>query len=211
MTIIWKPLNERHAEDLDLLRKMVAAGVGVATAAAMHYCAKYQLEPPPWLVRESAKVQCSNLRGDLPQGLGRSSGVTNRFRQDAIHYWRWSVIMEIREKREYLKREIATLQSNKGREANKLLNDGKKMLEWLGTNNDRAFECASLILAETSARGGSNAMKKSFLKVERDMRDPGMALRYHILDDDFLKAAGLYANRSAPSGKKVMPYWDLTD
>jgi hypothetical protein len=180
-------MEELHETELDYHELMFLCGVPIAVPAAIYYCAKHGLAAPRWLIIESAKMHCAHLRGNVPKERGRSSGIINRYRQDAIDYMRWEAVTEVRERRDLLRKEIEELRALRGRRARDILNERAKLLQWAGTNKDDAFERASLLLAETPARGGPDAMDKSYRTVKRNMRNPATAVRYHILDPQFLR------------------------
>jgi hypothetical protein len=203
-------LEELHETELDYLEQMFVCGIPIAVRAAMFSCAKNGLNAPRWLIVESSKMDCAELCGNVPKKRGRSSGIINRYRQDAIHHARWEAVIEVREKRDSLRKDINELRTLPGRKARAILNECTKLLDWAGTNNDDAFECASLLLAGTPARGGPHAIKRSYLEVEEAMRDPATAMRYHVLDPQFLRLVDPDNAQPDNPGKKIVPLYDLT-
>jgi hypothetical protein len=206
----YESLEQLHETELEYHKLMLASGVPIAVPAAMYYCAKYGLNAPRWLIIESAKMLCAYLRGNVPKKRGRSSGIVNRYRQDAIDYARWDAVIELRRNRDSLRKEIDELRGLRGRKARDILNERSKLLNWVGTNNDDAFECASLLLADTPAQGKPDAIRRSYLKVEKNDRNPATAIRYRILDPHFLRLVGADLDLSFPPGKKIVPLYDLT-
>lgn len=204
----YNSLDELHETELEHHKKMIDSGVPLAVPAAMFYCARHGLNPPWWLVLESAKTHCASLLGNAPKKRGRSSGVVNRYRQDANHYARWDAVVEIRERRKSLQKEVDALRSLPGRQARNILKEYMKLLDWVGSNDLAAFECAAILLDGTRAQGGPDAVKKSYQKVERNMRNPGTAMRYYMLDPAFLRLIGA-AIEPARQGKKILPLCDL--
>jgi hypothetical protein len=206
----YESLEELHEAELEHLKIMVDSGVRIAVPAAMAYCAKHRLSPPRWLVIESANMLGDYLSGNLPKERGRSSGIVNRYRQDTIDRERWEAVIEVRENRDRLREEIKKLRALPGRRARDILDECTKLLDWVGTNNDAAFECASLLLARTPAKGGPDAIRTSYRNVERNMRNPATAMRYCILDPQFLRLIGAEIAQPASQGKKIVPLYDLT-
>ncbi len=203
-------VEELHETELEYHEQMFVSGVPIAVPAAMYYCAKHGLNAPRWLIIEAAKMHCDHLRGNVPKERGRSSGIINRYRQDAVDHARWEAVIEVRENRDSLREEINELRALPGRKARDILNESTKLLDWAGTNNDDAFECASLLLAETPARGRPDAIKRSYRKVEKNMRNPATAMRYRILDSQFLRLVGADIAQPTSRGKKIVPLYDLT-
>ena len=85
----------------------------------------------------------------------------------------------------------------------------EELLKDAGTGDLDAFEYASEKLAKTPAKGGDDAVKKSYRKVEKRMRDPAAAMRYHILHHEFLRIIGA-APELKSQGKKISPFCNLT-
>ena len=189
---------------------MFTCGVPIAIPAALYYCATHGLNAPRWLVVEAAKMLCAHLSWNVPKERGRSCGIINRYRQDAIDRARWEAVIEVRENRNYLREDIETPRGLRGHKARDILEETRKLLDWAGTNNDDAFECASLILADTPAHGKPDAIRRSYLRVEKNMRTPATAMRYRILETQFLRLVGVDITRPIRPGKKIVPLYDLT-
>jgi hypothetical protein len=203
-------VEELHETELDYHELMFLCGVPIAVPAAIYYCAKHGLAAPRWLIIESVKMHCAHLRGNVPKERGRSSGIINRYRQDAIDYMRWEAVTEVRERRDLLQNEIKELRALRGRRARGRLNERTKLLDWVRTKNNNAFQCASLLLAQTPAHGGPDAIKKSYRTVRKNMCNPARAPRYHILEPQFLRMVGADNARLVAPGKKIEPLYALT-
>jgi hypothetical protein len=206
----YESLEELHETELEYHKQMSASGVPIGGPAAMYYCARHGLDAPRWLIIESSKMHCAHLRGSVPKERGRSAGIINRYRQDAVDRARWEAVIEVREHRDSLREETNELRALPGRKAREILNESTKLLDWAGTNNDDAFESASLLLAETPARGRPDAIRRSYRKLEKNMRNPVTAMRYRILDPQFLQLVGARIAQPAGRGKKIVPLYDLT-
>jgi hypothetical protein len=213
MTIFERPyesLEELHETELEYFKQMFDCGAPIAVPAAQSYCTKHGLNPPPWLMMATGSMLCAHLRGDAPKERGRSSGIINRARRHAIDYVRWDVVIEVRERRACLRQEIKELRASSGEKALRILEERRKLLDWLVNKNYDVFECASRLLAKTPACGGRDAIKKSYQKVNENMRNPAMALHYHILDPQFLRSVGIDITRPFSPGKKIVPLYNLT-
>jgi hypothetical protein len=206
----FEHLEELHETELEELKLMFGSGVPLALTAAMAYCVRHGLTPPPWVISESLKVQCAQLRGDTPKKPGRSNGVVERYRQDSIDFARWEWVVEICENRTLLQSKIDELSKIPGRAAREHRNEYEKLLKRLGKNYDDAFACASIQLRGTPAKGKADAVRTSFWKVQRNMRDQATAMRYHILNSEFVRSVGAITDPSDGQGKKVSPLFDLT-
>ena len=204
-------LDDFHQRELEWLEVMFCGGSAIAIPAGVRYCAKHDLHLPRWLVKATATHYSELLRGDAPQRRGRSANLIDRHRQDMNDYMRWDEVTTVREMQIEIRVELNFLRANPRKTPAGRLQDREKMQKRVGRSFERAFECASMLLADTSACGGPDAMRLSYRKVKKANRDQGQALRYHMLDNDFLLSIGidqipLRTNR----GKKVAPLFDLT-
>jgi hypothetical protein len=118
------------------------------------------------------------------------------------------MVIQVREKRNLLRYEIKALSKLTGPAALKHRSFCKEQLDWASTDS---FKLASRLLARSPAFGASETMRKSFLKVAQNMRNPRTAARYRILDTGFLRKVGIVVNPPAPPGKKIADLFTLTD
>jgi hypothetical protein len=201
----FRSLEELHGARLDEFRKMYHPELRIA--AALEYCAEHKLNAPPWLIDQSASFSCSALRGKKSKKRGRASGPLARPRQDWIDYARWARACEIRENQQSIREEVKRLRVLKA--PPRLLTDYEKMRSWVGKSWARAFECASVLFRGTDARARSGGIKKSYLKVQRRLKDPEQRMRYHLLDDRLLRKLGIELNLQPIRGNKIVPFWGL--
>lgn len=205
----FKSLIEFDQEQLDCFQIMFNSGVVVAAAAALDYCDKHRLCPPPWLVAAATDLLCDLLKREKANRRGRSCGHVARHRQDRIDFDRWDQVKVVREKQKELKEEVEYLRSRDDLPLSTLENP-TKMLEWVGSTLDRAFECAAMLLEGTDAYGSPEAIKRSYFQVERNNKDPSQRLRYHLLDRIFLSRIGITHEIGLRPGRKVVPLYELT-
>ena len=90
-------LEQFDEAELEQRKLMFESGTPIAAIAAVAYCDEHSLYPPRWAVAESLKIQLAAIRGDKPGRQGRSSGIRDRYRQDAIDYIRWDMVIQVRE------------------------------------------------------------------------------------------------------------------
>ena len=201
-------LEQFHRAQLEHRKLMFEMGTPLAVIEAMAYCDEHGLTPPRWAVAESVKIHCAAIRGDKPGRRGRSSGIRDRSKQDMIDYIRWDMVIQIREKRKLVRYEIKALSKLIGPAALKHRRFCKEQLDWASADS---FKLASRLLARLPAFGSSEAMRKSFLKVAQNMRNPRTAARYRILDAGFLRKVGVVVNPPNPPGKKIADLFTLTE
>ncbi len=208
------PINERtfdsakhlHETELEELKLMFESGTPLAVTAAMDYSNRHRWTSPPWAVAESVKMLCTLLRGETPQKRGRSNGIADRYRQDAIDFVRWEAVVEVRENRKILRDKIQALMKLPGNAARERRAYCEKLLRWATKDS---FKCASMLLVESPAFGGRDAVRISFRKVQRNLRNRATAMRYHILDREFLRKIGCLDPATPRPGKKVVHLFDL--
>lgn len=204
-------LQDPHERRLDWLRVMIHGGSAIAIPAAIQYCSRSGLSVPQWLVQAVAAQYPELLRSNMPKKRGRSVNLVDRHRQDMVDYARWDEVKTVREKQTEIREEVDFLRANPNKASPGWLQDREKMLKWVGKSLRQAFECASMLLADTSAFGGPDAMKSSYLTVEKVNRTQSHPLRYHMLDADFLMSIGIepIAFRRGQA-RKVAALYDLT-
>ena len=210
MAICERPFNsldELHETQLEYFKMML--DTGVAVPAAMHYCTEHGLNAPPWLMRAATDLIVDLLKREKSKKRGRAASAVARYRQDMIDLARWDAIREVREKQKEFREDVEKLRTmpNVRRD---LLEERRKMLEWLGRGSLRAYECAAMLLIGTEAFAGPDAMKKAYGRVERNSVDPKQATRYHVLQPRFLRRLGLESLLNVKPGKKFKPFYDLT-
>lgn len=201
-------LDELHTNELASLEKSAQLGVDVAVLGALRYCNTHQCVIPPWLATSAADLLGSGLKRETAKHLGRAGGGLARNRQDMIHYARWDEVLTVREKQIEILEQTRQLRALT-RTAEGLLNDYEEMLEWVGRSLTRAFECASLMLQDTPAFGGPEAMKRSYFKVRRTQKDPAQAFRYYLMDQEIRQSLGLIVHLPQRSPQRPVPLYRL--
>src|SRR5262245_41561974 len=95
-------INQR---ELDALRE-VTAHPELATAAALHFCAKYYVCPPEWLVERALELICQLLKREKSSKRGRAAGAITRYQQDLWHLERWDAVKGIQYARQRSRRDL---------------------------------------------------------------------------------------------------------
>jgi hypothetical protein len=186
-------IEELHETQLNDFESMFRSGVAVAIPAALHYCAEYGLGAPAWLVKASVDLLCITLQRNSPKKRGRAAGLVARYCQDMIDFGRWDEVRVIRDQQKNYRKQVKELRAlpkAKGeflQKQKKLIGEQEQMLSRLGRTFDDAFECASKSLKETKARGGWDTIRRSYREVERNLKDPAQAMRYHVFSPQFLR------------------------
>jgi hypothetical protein len=105
-------------------------------------------------------------------------------------------VLEIRSWRERYVTAMSELKPQRCERAVKLRSDMAKMQDWIGTNNDAAFDCATFLLKRSEARGKPSVMKRSFELVQKESQNPKLAHKYLVLDPQFDRLVGAEVNVS---------------
>jgi hypothetical protein len=198
-----------HENQLECFEMMVRSNVAVAVPAALNYCMENQLDAPPWLLAAATELLCDLLKREKSNKRGRSCGFVARHRQDMIDYARWDLVVEVRRKQDELAEAVRELREMQPLPKT-VLKEQEKLLSWAGSTLDRAFECASMLLRGSAARGGPEAIKRSYRHVQRNHRNPSERMRYHNLDPRFLSSFGLKHETEARPNGKLKPVHELT-
>ena len=201
-----KSLEEFHEAELEDIKLMFKSGSQIAVTAAMDYCVRHGFNPPHWAMAESVKAQCANLCGDTPRNFGRSNGTVSRYRQDGIDFVRWDTVQEVRKNRKILRNTIKSLADSRDEAAPERRAYCEKLMRWARQNS---FKCASMLLAGSPAFGGPEAVKTSFCTVEQNIRNQASAMRYHVLDPQFLRKISAVVDPAAKTGREVSHLFDL--
>lgn len=184
--------HRRHQEELEWHRQSIELGNLLAIPAALFVCARRGITTPPWLVRYASGFLVALLKGDLSTPRGRSNGMIDRRRQDNIDSARHDLVLEIRERRPQLAEDRRELDHLKGPMAERRRREIDRVLRFLGKGDLDTFECASRFLADTPARGSAAAIKRSFHKVEKNLRSDRTKARYYYMDWEFERLIGTW-------------------
>ena len=103
-------LDRFHERELNEL-KAVTVHSELATAAALDYCAKEEICPPPWVVKRAAELMCDLLNREKAERRGRTAGRIARYRQDLWDLERFDAILAIRKFRNRVRRDVAIARS----------------------------------------------------------------------------------------------------
>jgi hypothetical protein len=204
-----KSLAAFHSRELGWLQTMARGGSELAPAAALDYCTRNGIIAPAWVMETATAGYCRALTGLAPKKLGRSSGPIERYKQDINDFARWDELYHLRLEQEHLREEVGLIRS-KGGVSKGGPHEKEKLLAWVGRSWARAYECASMLLRETPAFGGPDAMKASYLRVKRNNQKQTQPLRYHLFDPEFLARIGIEHPAFWRRGKKVVPFYNLT-
>lgn len=205
----FSSLKALDETELEYFKLMTQSRVAVAVPAALHYCAKHELDAPRWLAVAAMELLCDLMRREKSNRRGRSCGHIARHRQDMIDFERWSAVFEVREKQKGIRKQVDEIRAIPTAPRS-MLKEREKMLAWVGSSLNRAFECAAMLLEGSEAYASPEAIKRSYFQVERNSRDPKQALRYHLLDPQFEHKIGIKHQIAARPGKKIMPLHELT-
>jgi hypothetical protein len=174
----------------------------IAFASGLYFCATERICAPQWLLEGAAKLLIELLSREKSKKRGRSGGRIARYCQDLRDYERWCAVLEVREMRLKNKDELKVPE-----EQNKADERIKKTRNWLRYGT---FECAAMVLKNTDAYATPAAVKASYRRVEKTMRDRPAAHRYHLTFNDFVFQIGLDWPGATKPGTKIVPFYDLT-
>lgn len=201
-----KTTSTHHGDrELTSLRKAVRAGNLLAIYQAGHWCETHKVSPPIWLYEAHRQLSEMLLQGGLPTGKGRNHGVFGQFRQDTINLARYYIVKEMKDHQdtqwaEYEEALQRTDLSERDRET--LIRNPPRNF---GKTKDGHFRHASEELRGTAAQGSPGAIRLSYYKVAKDMKDPVASLKYKLMSDHVLRKAGLEELTPSALTRKVLP------
>ena len=187
-------LERRHQEDLERHQIALQHGNVLAVPSALLLCARYDIGPPPWLVREAAKLFLQLLCKELPQGRGRSSNLIKRQFQDNVDFARHGAVVELIEARSRVDRQLSEMRAANSARLEGHIRYAERLRARMGKTYDDAFECVSEDLAGTPAQGSAVAIERSYRKVERICRTPKAIARHQALDWQFESLIGAHVD-----------------
>ena len=182
----FQSLAELHESELENFRCSEHREVRVF--GAMSYCIRHDLEVPRGLLQEAVKFSRDTLLRQQLCKRGRSASPRAQYLQKLVHHARWDTVVEIRERQKHLSAEVKKLRAIKNRPQGYLF-EFKKNRDQLGKSFEHAFVCASAMLLGTPAHAGPDAIKKSYLFVEKGLKDG--TYRPPVLDPNLLRLFGI--------------------
>ncbi len=177
------------------------AEVVVAVPAALHYCDEYGLRAPAWLVKAALKLICGLLKREKSVKRGRAAGAIARHRQDMIDFMRWDEVVVFLE-RQTVARERLRRDANESMSTLPQILGERERARWLGNSKSQIFECVSEMLERTEGFGSPESVKRSYLDVQRNMKQPSTVYRYRVFHPLFLQMLGIHADLGYGRGAK---------
>jgi hypothetical protein len=185
-------LEQIHCRELGQFKDVVGAGNPLGAPAALYYCCENGPSAPPWLIKAALDLICDLLKREKPINRGRTAGTIARHRQDMIDLTRWNEVIVLREKQTMVRQ---SLRDYPEEPTCPRYRTAKHRAEWLGTSMWTVFECVSEMLERTEAFGSPETIRRSYQKVERNMKHYRDALSYSQLDPLFLRMLGIDIDR----------------
>jgi hypothetical protein len=202
-----KPVEPEFQEDRELisLRKAVEAGNFLVIYEAADWCDRRNIEPPRWLYE--AHRQLANLvpSGGFPKERGRNNNIMDRFRRDNINFVRYDVVeaMKIHQEEHWAEHEDALRRSDLSKSDRAMLI--RHAPRDFGKTVGEHFEHASVELRGTAAQGAPGAIRSSYYRVTKDMKDPVASWKYKLMSDRVLIKVGLEELTIPAMTRKVLP------
>lgn len=138
-------------------RAWVGAGMVPALADAIMICHEHNRPLPKWVALAAVAALRRLYEQAVVKGAGRHAHLKTRDRQNAVHFLRWEMVTELRERKEELKAFGYTP-------------------TW-----EAAYKNVSDKLKGTFAQGSPGAVKESYQRVSRDLeRGAAYFARYYV-------------------------------
>lgn len=178
----------------------------IAVAAGLDYCAERMIVAPSWIVGPASGVMNDLLMGVKSGRRGRSCNPIARYRQEQIDYIRWDAVVMARENQPMIRDRVLDMRAYASEFPARYIELEEKLLHWIGHDWIRVFEVASMYLQGSYAHGGPEAVKKSYLKVQRNQ---SCAARYIWVREPFRYKIGIPHPRDE-QGMKCRHLFELT-
>jgi hypothetical protein len=226
-------LQEHHRIELEAFQSSFHKELAIAQM--LFYCAEENICVYGPMLKTVAALFCELLQNQKTNQRGRTAGPILRYRQDYWDLERWHAVNLIRKIRKKTSRNMKFLGKQCARLTRLLkYEDGKakcrddaKMRDlreelawrqyqftdegkWQVWLKNGTFECASRSLAGRKARAGSDAMRASFMRVEKKLKDPTEPARYIFFEDRFLTNLGFSPLHERKPGTKSIPLYSRT-
>jgi hypothetical protein len=173
------------------LREVSDAGMQLAVPAALYYCSQNGISPPKWLTNRASDLLNAllHLEGDRTRRRRREPVLT--YMKDQVHYARYDAVQSAKEARVTLSENRQEMEGRKGKKADRIVRDLDFNLNRV-RSDESIFEEVKNQLKKTAAAGGADAVKKSYQRISKEVREQGMVFKYHSFDDRFLRRIGAY-------------------
>jgi hypothetical protein len=144
--------------------------------------------------------------GAKPGRPGRSCNPVARYRQDQIDYLRWDAVITARKNQPNIRDRVLDMRAYSSKFPARYLELEEKLLHWIGHDWLRAYEVASMYLQGCYAHGGPDAVRTSYLKVQRTK---GCSGRYVMVREPFCYKIGI-PHPKDEQGMKCRHLFELT-
>jgi hypothetical protein len=209
MRLPGSAVEDFNQRELNKLRMAAEAGIDLATGAALFFCGSHGVAIPLWVAQPGARGFCNQFDPNLLRKRGRSSGPIERFRQDMIELMRFDTVASARWRQQEF-REMSENLDCYDKLPRRFREHPRRMLAWYGRDWLRVYECASMILKDTPACGGTDAMKASYRRVKKNNSDPKESWRYFMFEPEFFEFIGVEHPSRWLKATKFVPLYDLT-
>jgi hypothetical protein len=197
-------LDEFWTREFASYERAVRAGNIGALLSALVDCIRKDLPPPRWLLVQAYSRLIDATTKRPTRKRGRTANPFAQFRQDMIHYARWDVVQEVRDKQVELAETVEQLRGLKGAPARAMLKERERLHQWLGRSLPDAYRCAHALLLGTEAHASESTIEYSYKRVERLGKDPAAGPRFKLPKDEVLRDLGLKHVFEDRKGRKLM-------
>lgn len=101
--------------ELDTLYQVANAGMNLAIAAALDYCARHQVPAPQWVTERASSLLNALLHLEDKRARNKLREEMKEYQRNQLHYARYDAVKYAKEAREHLRGELDQLKKTKGR------------------------------------------------------------------------------------------------
>lgn len=180
--------------ELDTLYQVANAGMNLAIAAALDYSARHQVPAPQWVTERASSLLNALLHLEDKRARNKMREEMKEYQRNQLHYARYDAVKYAKEAREHLRGELEQLKKTRGRNARRVKADIESVIDRIGPSDETIYEEVANLLRGTAAKGGADAIKKSYQDLLKLQRNGKLSLQYYSFDPAFLKRIGAHKN-----------------
>lgn len=174
-------LTEYYLRQLDACERAYNAGVLAALYDAITYCTQGNIPLPSWVAKAMLETLEMLFAGNFSSGAGRTGNPKARIKEDIKHYTRWDMVKWVRRHQETVRAEYQEVLQRP--ELSK--EDRDRLIKYApydaGSTLEDAYHHTTEALKGTVAFGSAATIKRSYILVEKSLRDPSQAGRFYLV------------------------------
>jgi hypothetical protein len=184
-----------HDRQLEAYAAAWLAGDDTAHEAAMYYCSTNDLIVPNWLRYAFAQNSPARLLGNEPARNGRSNSPVKRKWMNMIHLARYYTVSEVCEQQALQPKLLQALEAHPPRRTRRgalsEIDYKRRIVKFLGSTLEQAFDVTSRLLEGTPAAGKCDTIERSYTLVRVTFADLSKRASFTVPESNFMRSIGI--------------------